>query len=57
MFSSIMSCFLSEELLLNAPDWIGCDEAITPEPRAGNNWTMVGETLVPDRASMVTKNG
>jgi hypothetical protein len=46
MFSSIMSRFLSEELLLNASDWIGCDVAIRPEPRKRFNWTMVGETLV-----------
>src|SRR5215469_9058274 len=49
----LMSCFLSEELLLNAPDWIGCDEAIRPEPRKRCNWMMVGETLVLDRATIV----
>lgn len=35
------------------PDWIGRDEAITPEPRKRCNWTMVRETLVPVRATMV----
>src|SRR5215471_12128610 len=32
--SDLSHCgFLSEELLLSAPDWIGCDQAITSEPR------------------------
>jgi len=43
----------SEKLFVNTPDWIGRDEAITPKPRKRRNWTMVRETLVPDRVTVV----
>jgi hypothetical protein len=50
---AVICGFLSEELFLSRRDRTGCNEAITPELRKPCNWTMVGETLVPDRASMV----
>jgi hypothetical protein len=39
------SGFFSKELLLDAPDGIGADEAITPEPQNRNNWTKVSARL------------
>jgi hypothetical protein len=49
-FGAVIVASFAKELFLSAPDWIGRDEAITPEPGKRCNWTMVGETLVPDRA-------
>ena len=37
--------FLSEELLLSKPHLIRCNNAITPEPRKRDNWTMVSARL------------
>src|SRR6516225_10747236 len=53
LIAVIVASFL--KFFLSTTDSIGCDGAMTPEPRKQCNWTMVRETLVPDRVTVVVQ--